>query len=168
MQVKKMSCVLKPRVSYNKIPKNCFKICNNLTRRHKKHKKKLSFNIDHPVNNIIPMNVDIPKSVEPDTSEEVSNSVESDTSEEVSNSVQPDTSEEVSNSVEPDTSGKDVKAVPDLNLEESNNETSIISKIRNSASNFLGLSTKGGKTMKKRKNNRKHRRSNKRKNKLKR
>ena len=156
MQVKKMSCVLKPRVSYNKIPKNCFKICNNLTRRHKKHKKKLSFNIDHPVNNIIPMNVDIPKSVEPDTSEEVSTSV------------QPDTSEEVSNSVEPDTSGKDVKAVPDLNLEESNNETSIISKIRNSASNFLGLSTKGGKTMKKRKNNRKHRRSNKRKNKLKR
>ena len=156
MQLKKMSCVLKPRVSYNKIPKNCFKICNNLTRRHKKHKKTLSFNIDHPVNNIIPMNVDIPKSVESDTSEEASNSIE------------PDTSEEASKSLEPDTSAKDVKETPDLNLEESNNETSIISKIRNSTSNFLGLSTKGGKTMKKRKNNRKHRRSNKLKNKLKR
>jgi len=163
-----MSCVLKPRVSYNKIPKNCFKICNNLTRRHKKHKKTLSFNIDHPVNNIIPMNVDIPKSVESDTSEEASNSIEPDTSEEASKSLEPDTSEEASKSLEPDTSAKDVKETPDLNLEESNNETSIISKIRNSTSNFLGLSTKGGKTMKKRKNNRKHRRSNKLKNKLKR
>ena len=162
MHVKKMSCVLKPRVSYNKIPKKCFKICNSITRRHRNHKKRnkqISFNLEPPEHpNTLSSNFELPdknNTPEPSNPPESTTSTESDNSPESTTSTESDTSPESSTT--------------ETNNEEPTTETSIINRITNSASSLLGFSNKkGGKSAKKRKHNTKRKCSKKRKNKLKR
>jgi len=135
-----MSCVLKPRVSYNKIPKKCFKICNSITRRHKNHKKRhkqISFNIEPPVNS----NTSNFESVYGENTSETS-TPESTTSE---------TSTPESTTFETSTPES---TTSETNKTEPTTETSIINRITNSASSLLGFSNKkGGKSAKKRKYN---------------
>jgi hypothetical protein len=164
----KKSCVLKQRVSYNKIPEKCFEICKNITRRqknHKKRKKQISFNIDPPVNsNTLPSNF---VSTNKDTASS-SSSTENKLPTETSTYENPPSSSTTENKLPPETS-KDENPPTETNNDEQTNETSIINRITNSASSLLGLSNKkGGKSAKKRKNNNKGKSSKKRKNKLKR
>ena len=166
MTGKRLSCVLKPHVSYKKIPKTCLKICKNIAHRRKTHKHKtnktVAFNTEPPANPNV--------ATEEPPMEQLDNEVKPDNAEEHPENM---TEEEAPTNVNGPTEEN-----PPVNAteEEPPKETGIMSSITNTASNLLGLSNppadnnnvKGGKNSKKRKSNNKRNKTNKRKNKLKR
>ena len=157
MTGKSLRCVLKPHVSYKKIPKNCHKICNNIAHRRKTYRrnKTVSFNTEPPVNPNV-------STQEPSVEQPIT---------ELKSVEEPSV-----NTNEP------TEENPQLNAnepakEEPPKQTGIINRITNTASNLLGLSAQpvsnnnvkvGGKTVNKRKCNNKKTQKNKRNNKLKR
>jgi len=146
-------CILKPRVSYKKIPKKCFEICKNIsnrqTRRKRKNRKIVEFKTEPPPKPIIQIEsqpTDIP------VVEDLPN-VEEPVNEETPNETPV---------VEAPPNEEPTNEIPMVEEESNVNEQpSIINSIQKTASKIFGLSPSsnndiknGGKSSKKRKSKR--------------
>ena len=158
-------CILKPRVSYKKIPKKCFEICKNIshrqTRRKRNNRKMVAFKSEAPSKPII--------QIEPPPTE-----IRVDEDEEESLNKEPNEEEPLnkeSNEEEPlnKESNEEASNEEPSSEEPSNtNSGSIINSIQKTASKIFGLSSSskdvppttndvvknGGKSSKKRKSKR--------------